>query len=155
MEFIRWGLLTAVLFALPYTSLCLFLSKGLESALAEKDDFKCVERYVCLCNLNKLLQHSKCQHLVTFLNDTVHFWHNLLKQKFSTWVFFHKAYNCRSSTDKMYLHKLHQVYRKGKFSLLATCTSHKNFLYTLASKADMLVIVTSESMSVSYEMQWK
>ncbi|KAJ4443065.1 hypothetical protein ANN_04715 [Periplaneta americana] len=60
------------------------ISKGLESALAEKDDPKCVELYVSLCNLNKQLRHSKCQHLVIFLSDTVHFWHNLLKQKFAT-----------------------------------------------------------------------
>jgi hypothetical protein len=59
-------------------------SKDLESALTEHDDRKCVKHYVALCNMNKQLQHSKCQHLVSFLNDTVHFWHNLLKQKFST-----------------------------------------------------------------------
>lgn len=85
-----------------HSSSNLFRSKGLESALAEKDDYKCVELYVSLCSLNKQLQHSKCQHLVSFLNDTVHFWHNLLKQKFSTWVLMHRVYNCGSSTDKMY-----------------------------------------------------
>ncbi|PNF38938.1 hypothetical protein B7P43_G07458 [Cryptotermes secundus] len=60
------------------------ISKSLESSLAEKDDLKCVELYVSLCSQNKVLQHSKCQHLVSFVSDTVHFWHNLLKQKFST-----------------------------------------------------------------------
>ncbi|KAJ9577197.1 hypothetical protein L9F63_006254, partial [Diploptera punctata] len=59
------------------------ISKGIESSLSEKDDPKCIELYVSLCNLNKQLQHSKCQHLVSFLSDTVHFWHNLLKQKFA------------------------------------------------------------------------
>nr|CAD7199925.1 unnamed protein product [Timema douglasi] len=58
-------------------------SSALELALSEKDDVRSVELFVSLSRLHVQLKESQCRHLVTFLNDTIHFWHNLLKDKFS------------------------------------------------------------------------
>nr|CAD7409598.1 unnamed protein product [Timema poppensis] len=59
------------------------ISSALELALSEKDDVRSVELFVSLSRLHVQLKESQCRHLVTFLNDTIHFWHNLLKDKFS------------------------------------------------------------------------
>ncbi|KAK7791157.1 hypothetical protein R5R35_013325 [Gryllus longicercus] len=59
------------------------LSNNLESSLSEKDDQRSVQLFISLCELNEQLEGSKYQHLVSYLHDIIHFWHNLLKQKFS------------------------------------------------------------------------
>ncbi|XP_075231080.1 RAD50 interactor 1 [Lycorma delicatula] len=58
------------------------LNQELESALNEDDDERAIAEFTRLCAVCSQLHNSKCTHLVAFLRETVHYWHNILKTKF-------------------------------------------------------------------------
>lgn len=39
--------------------------------------------YLTLCHICNTLTDSKCVHLYTFVNETMHYWHNILKERFT------------------------------------------------------------------------
>ncbi|XP_015512771.2 RAD50-interacting protein 1 [Neodiprion lecontei] len=55
----------------------------IEGSLLAKDDKLTITLYANLTERNSQLQSSTCHHLVTYLHDTLHFWHNYLKDKFT------------------------------------------------------------------------
>lgn len=59
-------------------------SSEIQTALLVKAESRAVTYYRQLVDLHGLLSGSKCKHLVNFVNVTVSFWHQLLKDKFSS-----------------------------------------------------------------------
>ncbi|XP_049774024.1 RAD50-interacting protein 1 [Schistocerca cancellata] len=59
------------------------ISCDLESSVTEKDDHRSIQLFRSLCELSVQINSSKCSHLLSYLHETINFWHNLLKDKLS------------------------------------------------------------------------
>ncbi|XP_039289742.1 RAD50-interacting protein 1 [Nilaparvata lugens] len=59
------------------------INQELDDSLNEEDDDQALLEFVRLCKLCSRLHKSKCTHLVSFIRETVHYWHNRLKDKYS------------------------------------------------------------------------
>ncbi|XP_046389065.1 RAD50-interacting protein 1 [Ischnura elegans] len=55
----------------------------MEASYLEKDEESCLVGFKRLSNYQKCLQTTSCQHLLSYINDTIHFWHTLLEETFS------------------------------------------------------------------------
>ncbi|KAK6623999.1 hypothetical protein RUM44_010857 [Polyplax serrata] len=60
------------------------LSNLLESGINEKNEKKQISNYLMLYEIKKSLYNTKCSHLYLYANETVHYWYNILKDKFTT-----------------------------------------------------------------------
>ncbi|XP_054257959.1 RAD50-interacting protein 1 [Macrosteles quadrilineatus] len=58
-------------------------STNIEMFLASRSESEAVTEFRLLSQMCGRLHTSSCHHLITFLSDTVHHWHNLLKDMFS------------------------------------------------------------------------
>ncbi|XP_011865404.1 PREDICTED: RAD50-interacting protein 1 isoform X1 [Vollenhovia emeryi] len=58
------------------------ISDEMETALLSNDDQSMITLYINLTNISCQLQTSVCRHLVSYVHETLHFWHNLIKEKF-------------------------------------------------------------------------
>jgi len=56
--------------------------------LLSDDDQSMITLYINLTNISGQLQASMCHHLVNYVHETLYFWHNLIKEKLSKYVFF-------------------------------------------------------------------
>lgn len=70
------------------------LSDEMETYLSSGDDESAITLYINLTSISCQLQSSACHHLVNYVHETLHFWHNLIKEKFS------KEYNSILKTLK-------------------------------------------------------
>ncbi|EZA50309.1 RAD50-interacting protein [Ooceraea biroi] len=59
------------------------ISDEMETYLSSGDDESMITLYTNLTNISCQLQSSACHHLVSYTHETLHFWHNLIKKKFS------------------------------------------------------------------------
>ncbi|KAH0947271.1 hypothetical protein HN011_011032 [Eciton burchellii] len=59
------------------------LSDEIETHLSFGDDESMIILYTDLTDISCKLQSSVCHHLVNYVHETLHFWHNLIKKKFS------------------------------------------------------------------------
>lgn len=59
------------------------ISDEIEAFLLSGDDQSMITLYTSLTNISCQLQMSTCHHLVNFVHETLHFWHNLIKEKLS------------------------------------------------------------------------
>lgn len=59
----------------------------MEDFLSSNDDESMITLYTRLTNISQQLQTSACHHLVSYVHETLHFWHNLIKEKLSKCVF--------------------------------------------------------------------
>ena len=59
------------------------LSSSLESGINEKNEKKQITNYIALNDICESLVNSKCTHLLLYVNETVHYWHNILKDHFN------------------------------------------------------------------------
>ncbi|XP_070151496.1 RAD50-interacting protein 1 [Polyergus mexicanus] len=59
------------------------ISDEIETSLSSGDDDSMITLYTNLTNINCQLQTSMCRHLVNYVHETLHFWHNLIKEKLS------------------------------------------------------------------------
>ncbi|XP_029170005.1 RAD50-interacting protein 1 isoform X2 [Nylanderia fulva] len=59
------------------------ISDELESSLSSNDDEAMINLYTNLTSISCQLQTSDCRHLVNYVHETLHFWHNLIKEKLS------------------------------------------------------------------------
>ncbi|XP_071454292.1 RAD50-interacting protein 1 [Hetaerina americana] len=55
----------------------------METSFLEKDEESSLVGFKRLSSYQKCLQNTSCQHLLSYINDTVHFWHHLLEETFS------------------------------------------------------------------------
>lgn len=58
------------------------VSNLIESALNEKNEQRQVINYLMLRDIYRSLKETKCNHLLAFTNETLHYWFNILKEKF-------------------------------------------------------------------------
>lgn len=58
-------------------------SAELQQAMSAKDDEQCATVFANLCDVSRSLLESPASNLRSFLKETLHYWHNLLKDKFS------------------------------------------------------------------------
>ncbi|XP_072749487.1 RAD50-interacting protein 1 [Anoplolepis gracilipes] len=59
------------------------VSDEIEASLSCNDDESVITLYTNLTNISCQLQTSVCRHLVNYVHETLHFWHNLIKEKLS------------------------------------------------------------------------
>ncbi|KYN05035.1 RAD50-interacting protein 1 [Cyphomyrmex costatus] len=59
------------------------ISQEIEASLLSGDDQSMITLYTTLTNISCKLQTSVCHHLVNYVHETLHFWHNLIKKKLS------------------------------------------------------------------------
>ncbi|XP_050459945.1 RAD50-interacting protein 1 [Cataglyphis hispanica] len=59
------------------------ISDEIETSLSSGDDESMITLYTNLTNISCQLQTSMCRHLVNYVHETLHFWHNLIKEKLS------------------------------------------------------------------------
>ncbi|XP_071578297.1 RAD50-interacting protein 1 isoform X2 [Temnothorax nylanderi] len=59
------------------------ISDEIETFLLSGDDQSIIILYTSLTNISCQLQTSVCHHLVSYVHETLHFWHNLIKEKLS------------------------------------------------------------------------
>ncbi|XP_046688900.1 RAD50-interacting protein 1-like, partial [Homalodisca vitripennis] len=59
------------------------LSSNMEMYLASRSEAEAIAEFGVLCEMCARLHTSKCSHLTTYLSDTLHHWHNVLKDRFS------------------------------------------------------------------------
>lgn len=59
------------------------ISEKLEYYLISNDDDSIIKFYKKLVGMKMNLRHSNCHNIVNYINDTLHFWHNHLKDKYS------------------------------------------------------------------------
>lgn len=59
------------------------VSDELEASLSSGDDESTITLYTNLTKISCQLQTSVCRHLVNYVHETLHFWHNLIKEKLS------------------------------------------------------------------------
>ncbi|KAM0737544.1 RAD50-interacting protein 1 [Formica fusca] len=59
------------------------ISDEIETSLSSGDDESMITLYTNLTNISCQLQISMCRHLVNYVHETLHFWHNLIKEKLS------------------------------------------------------------------------
>ncbi|EFA07987.1 RINT1-like protein [Tribolium castaneum] len=58
-----------------------FLSDELEREFKKKDDEQCVTIFANLCEISRNLTDFQGSNLRNYLKDTLHYWHNVLKEK--------------------------------------------------------------------------
>ncbi|CAH0563706.1 unnamed protein product [Brassicogethes aeneus] len=58
-----------------------FLSEELQKEVGKKDDEKCATIFANLCEISRNLADLPATHLRSYLKETLHFWHNVLKEK--------------------------------------------------------------------------
>lgn len=71
-----------------YLMIIFVLSDEIETSLSSGDDESMITLYTNLTNISCQLQTSMCRHLVNYVHETLHFWHNLIKEKLTKYVFF-------------------------------------------------------------------
>ncbi|XP_077256575.1 RAD50 interactor 1 isoform X1 [Temnothorax americanus] len=59
------------------------ISDEIETFLLSGDDQSIIILYTSLTNISCQLQTSVCHHLVSYVHEILHFWHNLIKEKLS------------------------------------------------------------------------
>ena len=59
------------------------ISDEIETSVVAGDDEIAIGLYANLTDISCQLQSSSCHHLLNYVRDTVHFWHNHLKEKLS------------------------------------------------------------------------
>ncbi|XP_036144907.1 RAD50-interacting protein 1 isoform X1 [Monomorium pharaonis] len=59
------------------------MSDEIETSLLFGDDRSMITLYMSLTNISYQLQTSVCHHLVNYVHETMHFWHNLIKERLS------------------------------------------------------------------------
>ncbi|XP_046814708.1 RAD50-interacting protein 1 isoform X1 [Vespa crabro] len=59
------------------------ISDEIENSLLSADDESVITLYTNLSEISCQLQSSSCHHLVNYVRETLHFWHNLIKEKLS------------------------------------------------------------------------
>ncbi|XP_076179818.1 RAD50 interactor 1 [Ptiloglossa arizonensis] len=59
------------------------ISDEVQVSLAAGDDESTISLYTNLTDISCQLQLSTCHHLVNYVRETLHFWHNLIKDKLS------------------------------------------------------------------------
>ncbi|XP_012220909.1 RAD50-interacting protein 1 [Linepithema humile] len=59
------------------------ISDEMEAFLSSSDDESMITLYTRLTSISNQLQTSACHHLVSYVHETLHFWHNLIKEKLS------------------------------------------------------------------------
>ncbi|XP_070514096.1 RAD50-interacting protein 1 isoform X2 [Cardiocondyla obscurior] len=59
------------------------ISDEIETSLLSNDDQFTITLYMNLTNISCQLQTSTCRHLTSYIHETLHFWHNLIKEKLS------------------------------------------------------------------------
>ncbi|XP_032669239.1 RAD50-interacting protein 1 isoform X2 [Odontomachus brunneus] len=59
------------------------ISDEMETFLSSGDDDSMITLYTSLTEISCQLQTSACHHLVNYVHETLHFWHNLIKEKLS------------------------------------------------------------------------
>ncbi|KZC07326.1 PREDICTED: RAD50-interacting protein 1 [Dufourea novaeangliae] len=59
------------------------ISDKVQLSLANGDDESTISLYTNLTDISCQLQQSACYHLVNYVRETLHFWHNLIKDKLS------------------------------------------------------------------------
>ncbi|CAK9833013.1 RAD50-interacting protein 1 [Anthophora retusa] len=59
------------------------ISDEIQMALANGDDESTISLYTNLTNISCQLQSSTCHYLQSYVKETLHFWHNLIKDKLS------------------------------------------------------------------------
>ncbi|CAL7948671.1 unnamed protein product [Xylocopa violacea] len=59
------------------------ISDEIQASLTNGDDETTISLYTDLTNISCQLQSSKCLHLQNYVKETLHFWHNLIKDKLS------------------------------------------------------------------------
>ncbi|XP_057323091.1 RAD50-interacting protein 1 [Microplitis mediator] len=60
------------------------ISNDIESAMASGNDKSMINLFTNLLEISCQLETSDCHNLVNFVRETLHFWHNHLKDKFTT-----------------------------------------------------------------------
>lgn len=60
-----------------------YLSSELQKEIANKDDEKCATLFANLCEISRNLMGAQSRHLCAHLKETLHHWHNILKDKFA------------------------------------------------------------------------
>lgn len=60
---------------------CFFFSEELQREITKKDDEKCVTVFANLTEISRNLEDFSGVHLGQFLKETIHHWHNVLKDK--------------------------------------------------------------------------
>lgn len=58
-----------------------YLSEELQREMTKKDDEKCVTLFANLTEMSRNLEDFSGVHLGQFLKETIHHWHNVLKDK--------------------------------------------------------------------------
>ncbi|KAG7210875.1 hypothetical protein KM043_012357 [Ampulex compressa] len=59
------------------------LSDEIQTSLSLGDDASVISLYASLTDIGCQMQTSSCHHLVNYVRETLHFWHNLIKEKLS------------------------------------------------------------------------
>ncbi|KAL6261949.1 hypothetical protein P5V15_007033 [Pogonomyrmex californicus] len=59
------------------------ISDKIEAFLSSGDDESTITLYTNLTNISCQLQTSVCHYLVNYVHETLHFWHNIIKEKLS------------------------------------------------------------------------
>lgn len=59
------------------------ISNSLESAVNDKNEKKQIANYQMLCVISQSLCNTKCVNLMSYATETIHYWHNILKEKYS------------------------------------------------------------------------
>lgn len=67
--------------------ICLFVwyyfSDELQKAITAKDNEQCATVFANLCDISRSLLESPATNLRSYLKETLHYWHNLLKDKYT------------------------------------------------------------------------
>jgi len=63
-------------------------SSDIQSSLIIGSMNRAVKRFSDMAEMVKMLQSSKCQHLIKFGNNTIIFWYKILKDKFAGYVYY-------------------------------------------------------------------
>ncbi|XP_066597447.1 RAD50-interacting protein 1 isoform X1 [Prorops nasuta] len=59
------------------------ISDEIEASLSLEDHESVITSYMSLTDISCQLQTSVCNHLINYVKETLHFWHNLIKEKLS------------------------------------------------------------------------
>ena len=77
------GFMLHLLGAIEFNPFISISSSNIQSALIIDSMDRAVAQFSELAELAKKLQCSQCRHLVNFVNETVMFWDEILKEKLS------------------------------------------------------------------------
>lgn len=62
-------------------------SDEIQVSLTNGDDELTISLYVDLTNISCQLRSSTCHYLQNYVKETLYFWHNLIKDKLSKYIF--------------------------------------------------------------------